>query len=567
MVSRRKLLAALGVSVAGLAGCQDRDGTPEETPPDTRETAPQPSPTGTRRPTASPAPSATASAEPTAESTASPTTATPDPLADRFGTIHDVTDEGADPTGEERVDGTLQSLVDDDTLLRFPPGTYRLSDLAVEGVSNFGMVGTDATLQLERRGRAIFFGFRRVSDVLVDGFTIDNTASNTAAWFDLRCTGGTNVVRNYTVAGFVDVTSRTNGFTVMVEGGDTSLELDSVDLGQGAIGGAATYAFPRREFYDTSRAAGSLTFRDCVMKGWGIEGLYASPHEGPLRVVGGEYANNALVQVRVGGGNAPERTVIRDVTVRVDGIPDYTPVGSRVLRGIWLKEGDRALVENCDVSLSNLDRSRTPGALVVNDQFGRATIRDCTFTTENVSRPAIVVKRPATEYDPDWMPSLDRLPPEWGVTVENVSVQGSSPNTETIRVDGRNGCRFSNVAIEKSGAGVDGLFLRNVGQCVLEDGTMSTSRYPVVLDFDGDDDCVLELSNVSLTGRNLDGTGDSISSNGDGTYCVGSDALPGSGRDGSDRLALTRTTDLTTTDTPAPDEGDGSRLYGRWLED
>lgn len=563
MVSRRYFLAALGtgVSTVGLAGCQGRDEDPSDTPPDETPTdATTRRPTATRSRTATPEerPDRTATREPTG--TATPEAVLGDALLERFGTVHDVTERGLDPTGSETVDGPLQRLVADDTLLHFPPGTYNIEDLAVEDVSNFGMVGTDATLRLMRRGRAIYLRFTRVSDVLIDGFTIDNTATNTAAWCDMKCTGGTNVIRNYRVAGFVDVPSSPNGFTLMVQGGDTSLELENVDLSQGSTGSTAAFVFPRRDFFDTSQQAGSLTFRNCVMKNWGGEGLYASAHEGPLRVIGGEYANNGIVQVRIGGGNAPDRAVVRDVTIRADDIPSYMPETNQILRGIWLKEGDGALIENCDITLSDLKRNQTPAAILVKDQFGRATIRDCTIRTENVARPAISVQRPAQEHQPRWMPSLDRLPEQWGVTVENVTIEGTSPNTEAIRIEGRDGCTVRDVTIDKEGENVDGLFLRNVGECTLDGGSMTTHRYPVVIEFAGRDDCVLEMSDASLTGTTVESSGSRISNDGSGSFCIGSDVLADSASGNSNRLALTRSEVTSDGETPTR-----MQLFGRWL--
>ncbi|MEA5389561.1 hypothetical protein VB779_22770 [Haloarculaceae archaeon H-GB11] len=105
-----------------------------------------------------------------------------------------------------------------------------------------------------------------------------------------------------------------------------------------------------------------MTFRNCLMKNWGKEGLYASPHSGPIRVLGGEYANNAIVQVRVGSGHAPTRAIVRDVDIRVTKLHSYISDKHDLLRGIWLKEGDRALVENCRVILRNVDPKKTPGA-------------------------------------------------------------------------------------------------------------------------------------------------------------------------------------------------------------
>lgn len=546
MDSRRQFLTALGASLAGLAGCPDRQ------PPRTG-TSPPGSPTSRR----------TSTPDGDSETASDAPTTTEDPLADRYETIRDVTDAGVDPTGSERVDEALRELAGDDTLLRFPPGTYRLNSLTVEDVTNFGMIGSDATLKLDARGRQIHLQFRRVADLRFEGFSVDNTAENTAAWFDLKCTGGHNVVRDYAVEGFVDVAERANGFTIMVQGADTSVELDSVDLSRGARNGTATFVFPRREFMDPSEAAGSITFRNCVMKGWGKEGLYASAHEGPLRVLGGEYANNGIDQVRIGGGGADQRAVVRGVTVRVDEVPSYMPEKYRILRGIWLKEGDGALVENCEVTLANLDESQTPAAVLVKDQFGRATIRDCRISVADVSRPAVLVQEPVDSYDPPTMPSLDGLPPAWGVTLENLVVDGAGPDCESVRIEGRDGCAIRDVSIDTATEGADGIGLYRVGRCEIAGGSVTTDRYPVRIGFDGTDDCVVDVAGVSLEARSLETDGERLTGGGTGRYCVGSGALSESAEPAGDQLALTRT-ESESSDGETTETG-GYRLRGRWL--
>jgi len=538
MGSRRAFLATLGAA-AGLAGCQRTTGESEETEP-------------------------VVTARPGATATTERPSGTAIPYTDRFDTVYDVTEEGVDPTGSEPATNRLEQLVGDDTLLYFPSGTYLLHNLFVEDVTNLGLVGRDATLELATKGRSVYLGLRHVADVLVEGFSLDNTATNVAAWCDLKCTGGTNVVRDYTVEGFVDVDERTNGFTIMVEGGDTSLDLENVDLSQGAVNGAATFVFPRIEFYNPDRQPGSLTFRNCTMKGWGKEGLYASAHSGPLRVIGGEYAHNAIAQVRVGGGNAPGQAVVRDVTVRADSIPDYMPDGNRILRGIWLKEGDGALVEGCDVELSNLGIDHTQAGILVNYQFGRATIRDCHVTVDDVSRPAIHVEEPADEFRPNRMRALEHLPEAWDVTIEDVTVDGHSPNSEGIRVDGRGECTLRNVRIDATGQASDGLTLDHVGRCTYESGTVTTDRFPIVVQFQGENDCVLDLADVGLEGTGLHELGSAITNEGNGRYCIGPDVLSGTESRNTDHFTLTKS-EPSAGSADVSDSTRRYRLYGRWL--
>ena len=454
-MDRRRYLAAAGAAgIASLAGCPllPPDEDPEE-PEETEEPE-----------------------EPPEE----PTPADDDPpdLEERFENIVDLVEAGADPTGEERIDGILVGEANDDTLLRLPEGEYLLGNAQFEGYNNLGIVGDDARLIIDEQGRNMFFSFRDVSNIYVEGITADCTSENTAAWFDVRVSGGENVVRDYVAEGFGDVTSRTNGFTVEVAGEDTSLLIDRADLSDGALNGAATFVFGR-EFTTTDLEPGTLTFRDCVMKGWGKEGLYASEHSGPLNVIGGEYANNAIVQVRVGGGDASEEAVVRGVTVRIDEIPDYMPEYNRVLRGIWLKEGERATVEDCDIEIFDVDGGGVQGGIVVNGQFGQATIRSTEIRTEHDS-PAVYVRWPVSEFDQNDMPSMTDLPEEWQVTLEDVAIDADSA-VDAILLKNRDGSVLRDVTVEQRGD-ANGIRAQYTDDVEITGGDIVAGRYPIALE-------------------------------------------------------------------------------------
>ena len=110
---------------------------------------------------------------------------------------------------------------------------------------------------------------------------------------------------------------------------------------------------------------GSLRFEDCHVEGFQGNGLYASPSNGPVEVVGGLYANNGIASVRV---SSP--ATVRDVTVRCD----EAPAEFRNMRGIRLRHGDHVLVENCTVEFSDLTYSA--GGVVVEPMMESATIRN-----------------------------------------------------------------------------------------------------------------------------------------------------------------------------------------------
>ena len=520
MERRNYLRAAAAAGVIALAGCPSRQPDEPEEPTPTPREEPTPSPREERPPE--------------------------DELADRFDHEVDLVDEGADPTGEERINAILEEALADDTLVRLPEGEYLIGRVSVEDLSNVGVIGDEATLVLDEPGRGVFLSMQRSQDVLIDGLVVDSTAENTAAWLDLRVVGGENVLRDYRVEGFGDVGARTNGLTVLVEGSDTELLVDRARLPDGAENGAATFAFSRSSFDDPDREGGTLTFRDCVMRGWGKEGLYASAHPGPLNVIGGEYANNAIVQVRGGGGDAPNGVLISGVTAIVDEVPSYTPPYNRTYRGIWLKEGDIGTVRNCTVEIGDIDGG-VDGGIVVHRHFGRATIEDCTIRNA-ANAPGLSLRTPVDSFQPDSMPSMSDLPADWWVRVRNVTVEGSAPGTEAVYLSGRDGCLFENLAVDHTGDDGDGMVIQRADRCVLSGGRLIADRHPLVIEVSGNPRNVTLTDVEAIESRSRGENGTHVATSIDGQFHLRADRLTDEGA-----IALT--------------EQNANRLYGRPIDD
>ena len=109
MVSRRRLLHSVsGVGAGLLAGCGTLRRTPPETTAQTTTTTPSPD-------------------RATTQTTVEPVT------PDQFDTVVDVTEAGADTSGETPINSVLDDHLDDNTLLRFPSGRYRLDPWKVIG--------------------------------------------------------------------------------------------------------------------------------------------------------------------------------------------------------------------------------------------------------------------------------------------------------------------------------------------------------------------------------------------------------------------------------------------------
>ncbi len=386
------------------------------------------------------------------------------PYRNRFETVVDLGRTDADSTGVEPVDSVVTRAMHDDTLLYFPPGTYRLSNLDLSGYSNCGLVGNRATLQVPPSEQGNWMYGESVRNLLFDGFTFDYTAPTAAPVVAFSVAGRKNVLRNLQFKGSREAYPR-SALELEVPERSASLLVDSLDMRGGSRNGNAIF---------THTGDGSLQFVDCRIEHW-AEGLYASPHSGPLVVRGGIYANNGIDQIRIGGGTSGAR--VKDATVRVNN--PRNPKAKPNMRGIWLEEGTNAVIEDCTVEITDLSGTYSSGGVVVEKQFGSATIRNTTIQT-NQSVPAINIRTPTTEYDPETMPSMNRLPSNTHVTCKNVSMYGTAPEGTAVLLAGRDGCRFEQISVQHHFGTRDGITIKDGRGTKIHDARLRVRGTPIV---------------------------------------------------------------------------------------
>ncbi|GAA0226247.1 right-handed parallel beta-helix repeat-containing protein [Haladaptatus pallidirubidus] len=386
------------------------------------------------------------------------------PYGDRFETVADLGRTDADRTGTERVDSVVNRLARDGTLLYFPPGTYRLSNLDLSGRSNCGLVGNRATLLVPPSEQGNWIYGESVRNLLFDGFTLDYTAPTAAPVVAFSVAGRRNALRNLTFEGSREAYPR-SGLELEVPDRSASLVVDSLDMRGGSRNGNAIF---------THAGDGSLKFVDCRVEDW-AEGLYASPHSGPLVVSGGTYANNGIDQIRIGGGTSGAR--VENTTVRVDN--PRNPKAKPNMRGIWLEEGTNAVIDNCSIEITDLTGTYSSGGIVVEKQFGSAKITNTTIQT-NQSVPAINIRTPTTEYDPETMPSMDGLPSNHNVTCETVSMYGTAPEGTAVLLAGRDGCKFSDISVQHHFGNRDGITIKDGRGTRIHDARLRVRGTPIV---------------------------------------------------------------------------------------
>jgi hypothetical protein len=401
--------------------------------------------------------------------------ATQTPIRDRRSVIEkpedvavNVADVGADPTGEEPVDAVVEREVEDGVHLHFPPGEYRLGKWRILDHENVTITGEDATLVPPDGMQGYWLVWNNLQDFRFEGFTLDCRGRDVAPVNRLVVNGGRNVVRDVALLGQRSPPQSRNGFEMAVTETNGELRLENVRLPDGTIRGSGMYFFPE--------SVGRLIVKDCHIEHWG-EGLYASPHSGPIEVIGGEFANNGIAQVRLGGGR--NGSLVRDVTVRID-----NPRNSEFkqnMRGIWLKEGTNARIENCSVRMTDLTGTYSSGGIVVGRQFGTAEILNTEVLTDlPTATPGIIARRPVDSIEGQSMPSMDRLPERWDVTCRGVHARGSADDGTAIQTTGREECQYEQVCVQHTEGSRDGLSFNDADSCTVRNSVINVGGIPIV---------------------------------------------------------------------------------------
>ena len=257
----------------------------------------------------------------------------------------DLVEEGADPTGEEQIDSTLDDVAGDDTTIELPEGTYLLESFRPGPLSNFSIVGEDATLIPPEGSTDVIVGLMG-RDITLQGITFDYTAQDTAPQVIVRCSDGLTV-EDCSFVGVADVTGG-NGrsgheYHLMpaVTHPDGEGIVRNVDLADGSASPSN-----RGGIWVSDDSAGRLRFENVHLERWANNSLYVGESEGTLEVIDSRFVNNDVSGPRIGARTA----TIRGTTVISDGwVPIQEFSGSRKSRGLWIDDACRdAVVEDCE---------------------------------------------------------------------------------------------------------------------------------------------------------------------------------------------------------------------------
>jgi hypothetical protein len=304
---------------------------------------------------------------------------------DRFSTVIDMGEAGADPDANEPINGLLEEYAADDTLLMFPPGRYLMTEqFRHTGYENFGLVGNDATIVpgtiKELDGRSVvsgtFSGPTRLfrlgttyspgNKLLFEGFDFDYTARHSGFRAIEAYVKREMLVRDIDIIGTHDVGSFGPAlFSVLDPEGISTVEgfraPDGGEYTKHTIGsiedGPTGILIPRSH-------KGKVWLRDCELGGFPDQGVYSSTLDGRTIVKGGVYKNSNSANIRL----MSDYSYIQDATIIVDDKHD-----GHNQRAIRLDRGKHLWVYNTDIRLEDPNGH----AITIYDDVESARIQNC----------------------------------------------------------------------------------------------------------------------------------------------------------------------------------------------
>lgn len=420
-------------------------------------------------------------------------------LEDQYGTVIDVTEEGADDEGNESVTPVLRSLADDDTLLKFPDGEYYMdSQFRFTNFRNFGMVGYDATLvpanyhdfdgpryRLFRMGTYANPG----RDLRVEGFRVDQTADDTGIRvLNAEVTDGL-IVQDVYIHGLHDsgtwgpglfniTDPNGSGFVRRFRAFDGGLHADDTpnagNMGSGPTG-----------ILTNSNHRGTIRYESCVLGGFPGTGLYVGCPDGDVVVDRGWYQNSDTASIRLGVSSGRIENAVVAVSRNPD--RDTTQIPIRLDYGNWIT------VDGVDVRMSRANGN----AIRIRNGVDGAYIRNSSIAIGG-SNPATAI-RIYPNVGPTYVRDVDI---DMGVSgyalridgddagevgVQDVTITGDgggSPVQHAIYCE-RNGCRFRGLDVDQPGDSRRRALLLTGHDYIVYNCDLRSTNYPVRVE--GDD--------------------------------------------------------------------------------
>lgn len=403
----------------------------------------------------------------------------------RFGNVVNMVNEaGCNPNGRGPCHDEIMEYADDDTLLVFPEGTYRLDTdsntrIDLRGYNKLGMVGKGSGATFEFTSGTD--GYKDINVDNVGRFVQQNidwdiTANNCAPGFAVRARHRL-FIKDWNVDGRQD---KDGGFTL--QPGVTDADGVGIIRQFDARDGCEIGNVERNGVLVASgRNNGTLRFIDCHLEQFSNNGIYAAASSGPIQVEGGTFRNSEPSQLRFSG----EDSYVDGALVELDISKMPRKYGEQIdnARGIWwetkntnpLHSGGE--IRNTEVNMRNagpppLEKTGPNSSAGILIPSGGVTIKDSTVRMDITPRVAIYAQGPLQSD----------LPEPYRVVMDNVTVTGEANDWTAVQIEERPNSVIKNCEFDIGYR--DGIVLAECDGSTVKNTTIN-SRYgggrPIVL--------------------------------------------------------------------------------------
>jgi hypothetical protein len=370
-----------------------------------------------------------------------PTVLDPAAYEDRFIEVVDITEDpyDADPRGEEPIGDALRMAWEDDTLIMFPQGQYKMiQPFRRTGGEDVGLIGQNAVIRHgkvetidghfvtegEYHGSTMMFRLGTSSrphqgDLVFGGFIFDWGWSENAGMQGLNAfVDGNLEVRNIAFNGLHSLGTHGNIRTATATPGSFGI-VENIDMREGGLHYAETINERQTERYDGSTQSvdgeqvgqswsttgvtghpeqeGTIVYENLICGPWSGSPIYVRGGEGRKIVRNCLATNGGGNQIRVNGGDAWEpvdgldevdgeivrdgpygQTTIENCRCWVDRTPDGV---HQVQRGVLFQDGAQT-IRNCEIELRYAQGRGAGGSYGIGTRgdAGPIVIEDCVIT-------------------------------------------------------------------------------------------------------------------------------------------------------------------------------------------
>lgn len=364
----------------------------------------------------------------------------PSAYEDRFSNVVDITDDpyNADPSGEEPIGDALSMAWEDDTLIVFPQGEYKMNQgFRRTGWRDVGLIGQNAVIRHgeveaihghtvdegEYRGGTMLFRLGTFNsphegELVFGGFIFDWSRENSGMRGLYAIINDRAEIRNIAFAGLHDLGSHGN-MRVATSSPDAFARVSSVDMSGGGMHYGDTINTRETTDYagDTNEEGlgqswsttgivghtdmqGTTLFENCICGPWPDNGMYVQG--GGRQIIRNCIASNSgTANFRFNStdewdpipeldenengeltrdGTYPTSTVENSIAI-VDRQPSGTYESGR---SIWHYSGE-GLIRDCEIVISHEDDAGGPGgnfAIGARSGVTESTIENCQITLQ-----------------------------------------------------------------------------------------------------------------------------------------------------------------------------------------